>query len=43
MWHVLDNKTNATSQPNIGLLGTPIEDGWNKMFEEFILKACESF
>ena len=36
------NKTNATSYPNSGLLKTSIEEGWNKMPEEFILKACKS-
>ena len=36
-------KKNATSHPNIGSLKTAIEEGWNKMSEEFILKACKSF
>ena len=40
---VFENKTNATSHPNIGLLKTAIEEKWNKMPEEFILKACKSF
>ena len=40
---VLENKTNATSHPNIGLLKTAIEKELNKMSEEFILKACKSF
>ena len=40
---VLENKTNATSHPNIDALKTPIEEEWNKMSEEFILKACRSF
>ncbi len=40
---VLENKTNATSHPNIGLLKTAIEEEWNGMSEEFILKACKSF
>ena len=39
---VLENKTNPTSQPNIGLLKTVIEEEWNKMSEEFMLKACKS-
>ena len=37
---VLENKTNATSYPNIGSLKNAIEEEWNKMSEEFILKAC---
>ena len=40
---VLENKTNATSHPNIGLLKTAIGEEWNKMSQEFILKACKSF
>ena len=32
---VLENETNATSHLNIGF-----EEEWNKMSEEFILKAC---
>ena len=43
IWSVLENKTNATSHPNIGSLKTAIEKEWNKMSEEFILKACKSF
>ena len=43
IWGVLENKTNATSQPNIGSLKTAIEEEWNKMSEEFILKACKLF
>ena len=43
IWGVLENKTNATSHPNIGLLKTAIEEEWNKMSEEFILKAYKSF
>ena len=42
-WGVLENKTNGTSHPNIDLLKTAIEEEWNKMFEEFILKASKSF
>ena len=37
------NKTNATSHPNIGALKNAIEEEWNKMSEEFILKVCKSF
>ena len=37
---VLKNQTNATSLLNIGSLET--EEEWNKMSEEFILKACKS-
>ena len=33
---ILENKTNAISHPNIA-----IEEKWNKMSEEFILKACK--
>ena len=40
IWGVLENKTNETSHPYIGLLKTAIEKEWNKMSEEFILKAC---
>ena len=43
IWGVLENKTNATSHPNIGLLKISIEEEWNKMSEEFILNACKSF
>ena len=43
MCSILENKTNATSDPNIGLLKTAIAEEWNKMSEEFILKACKSF
>ena len=39
IWGVLENKTNASSHPNIGLLETFTEVEWNKIFEEFILKA----
>ena len=42
-WGILENKTNTTSHPNIGSLKTTFEEEWNKMFEEFILKACISF
>ena len=40
---VLEDKTNATSHPNIASLKTAIEEEWNKMSEEFILRACKSF
>ena len=31
IWGVLENKTNATSNSNIGSLKTAIEEEWNKM------------
>ena len=40
---VLENKTNAISHLNTGSLKTAIEEKWNKMSEEFILKARNSF
>ena len=40
IWGVLENQTNTTSYPNIGLLKIAIEE-WNKISEEFILKACK--
>ena len=43
IWGVLENKTNRTSHPNIDSLKTVIEEEWNKISEEFILKACKSF
>ena len=43
LWGILENKTHATSHLNIGSLKTAIEEEWNKMSEEFILKACKSF
>ena len=43
IWVVLENKTNATPHPNIGLLKTISEEEWNKMSEEFILNTCKSF
>ena len=43
IWGILEKKTNATSHPNIGLLKAAIEEEWNKMCEEFILKACKLF
>ena len=36
-------KTDATSHSNIGSLNIAIERKWNKMSEQFILKACKSF
>ena len=39
----LENKTNATSHLNIGSLMTAIEEEWNKMSEEFLLKALKLF
>ena len=38
IWGILENKT---SHSNIGSLKTAIEKEWNKMSEEFILKACK--
>ena len=35
------NKCNF--HPNSGLFNTASEEEWNKMSEEFILKACISF
>ena len=43
IWGALENKTNATLHPNIGLLKTDFEEEWNEVSEEFILKACKSF
>ena len=43
IWGVLENKLNATSLPNIGLLKIATEEEWNKTSEEFILKACKWF
>ena len=43
IWDITGNKTIVTSHPNIGFLKTSIEEKWNKMSEEFILKACKSF
>ena len=39
----LKTKQKATPHPNIGLLKIAIEEEWNKISEEFILKACKSF
>ena len=38
-----NKKKNTTSHPNIVSLRTAIDEKWNKMFEEFILKACKLF
>ena len=43
IWGVLENKTNATFCPNISSLTTAVLENWNKIFEEFILKACKLF
>ena len=43
IWGVLENKTNATSHLNIGPLKAAIEEEWNKMSEEFILKRANRF
>ena len=43
IWGISENKTNATSHPGICLLKNAIEEEWNKMSEEFILKAYKSF
>ena len=40
---VLENKTNATSYPNIGSSKTTIKEEWKKMSEVFILTTCKSF
>ena len=40
---ILENKTNATSHWNIGLLKTDIEEEWNKMSEKSILEVCKLF
>ena len=36
-------KPNKCNFPTIGLFKTVIEKEWNKISEEFILKACKSF
>ena len=43
IWGVLENKTNETSHPNFGSLNTAIQEEWNKMSGEFILKVCKPF
>ena len=40
---VIENKTNATFHPNLGLLKAAIKEEWNKRLKEFILKASKSF
>ena len=42
LWGVLENKTNATSHPNISSPKTAMEEEWNKMSENF-LKTCKLF
>ena len=37
------NKSNAISHPNTGSPKTAIEEEWNNISEEVILKACKSF
>ena len=43
IWGVLENKTDSTYHPNIGSFKTALEERWNKMSKELILKACKSF
>ncbi len=43
IWGVLENKTKTTFHPNIGSLKTAIEENWNKVSAEFMLRACKSF
>ena len=43
IWGVLENLINATSQSDIGSFKTTIDEEWNKICEEFSLKASESF
>ena len=43
IWGVFENETNLTSDPNIGSLKIAIEEEWNKISEEFILKVFKSF
>ena len=40
---VLENKTIATSYPDIGSLKSAIEEERNKMSEKSILEACKLF
>ena len=40
IWDILGNRTNATK---IGSFQTIIEEEWNKISEEIILKACKLF
>ena len=41
IWDVFENKTNTTSRANIGSLKTAIEEEWNKLSEEVILKGIK--
>ena len=43
IWVILENKTTATSHPNISSHMTAFEEKWNKMSEEIISKACKWF
>ena len=43
IWDILENNTNGTSHSNNCSFKTAIEEEWNKMSEEFILKARKSF
>ena len=43
IWGVLENKTNATSHLNIGMLKITIEEKRNEISEEYILEAGKSF
>ena len=43
IWGILEDKTNSTSHPSVGLLKTAIEKDGNKMSEKCILKAYKSF
>ena len=43
LYSVLEKKTNVTTHPNICSFKTAIEDKWNEMSEEFILKECKLF
>ena len=43
VWGVLENKTNATFHPNIGLLNAAIEKELNGMSADSILKACKFY
>ena len=43
IWVILENKTNVTFHPNIDSLKTANKEEWNKMSEEYILKACKLF
>ena len=43
IWGILENKTNSIPHPDIGSINSAIEEEWNKMSEESILKTCKSF